>query len=300
MNPQVRVQHRQWLENLRAMPADLLTLPLHTAAIELIRCMGAARHWKWSTMARHYASVQAALLQLPLYTNQTVAIDLAKEPEWRQAISGARRFERETERDPPDPLTLEEYNEVHASLRDYPAAQALLVMMWACAARPGDVTQLLVKDIHFAEEIPPDSIRMQVTIRRGKGACFRGPYTIPTVLSGRDAILVRSVMAERPEAGRLFPDDIPLRTRVREAIKAVNSAAALPSLRKGATRRLAAQGLPEAMLMRITGHMRLQTLRQYLGFGQQATAEDVAVQYNVHAALSRQNNLAARPPQPAT
>lgn len=87
---------------------------------------------------------------------------------------------------------------------------------------------------------------------------------------------------------------------MREAIKAVNSEAALPSLRKGATRRLAAWGLPEGMLMRITGHRRLETLRQYLGFGQQATAEDVAVQDSVHAALNRPNTLDRKaPPQPA-
>lgn len=160
-------------------------------------------------MARHYASIKTALLQLPLYTNQTVAIDLAREPEWRQALSGARRFERETDREPPDRLSLEEYTQVHSSLRDYPAAQALLVMMWACAGRAGDATQLMVKGVHFAEGIPPDSIRMQLTVRRGKGARFRGPYTIPTVLSRSDAMLVQSILAERPVTGRMFPDDIP-------------------------------------------------------------------------------------------
>ncbi|KPA86206.1 TATE DNA Transposon [Leptomonas pyrrhocoris] len=175
MNPQVRIQHRTWLENLRAMPQDLLSLPLHTAAVELVRRMGCARHWKWSTMARHYVSIQVALLQLPLYTNQTRPVDLAREPEWRQAISGARRFERESEPQPPVPLSVEEYKRVLTAVRVDPESHAFLVLMWACAARPGDVTNLLVKDIHFAEEVAPRSVRMQVTVRRGKGARFRGP-----------------------------------------------------------------------------------------------------------------------------
>jgi hypothetical protein len=69
MAPQVLEQHRTWLQNFKAVPADLLGLLLHTAAVEFVRRMDCARHWKWSTVLRHYAAIQATLLQLPLYTN---------------------------------------------------------------------------------------------------------------------------------------------------------------------------------------------------------------------------------------
>ncbi|KAK7199243.1 Phage integrase family [Novymonas esmeraldas] len=293
MSPQVREQHRTWLQHLAAMPADLLSLPLHKAAVELVRRMACARQWKWSTIARHYATIQAALLQLPLYTNQTTPIDLAAEPEWRYATAGARRFERETIPDPPAPLTVAEYGQVHRRLSDSPEAQVYAALMWACAARAGDIGHLMVRDIHFGSPIPPDSVRLQLTIRRGKGARFRGPYPIPTVLTRQDASALQGLMGQRAAQGRLFPNEPPLRTRVAAAVKAVNSSAALPSFRKGAARHLAASGVPEEALMRVTGHTRVETLRRYLGYGLQATAEDVAVQDGVNAALNPPSTLDA-------
>lgn len=40
---ETRILHRRWLQELRAMPADLLVRPLAAATIELIRRMAKAR-----------------------------------------------------------------------------------------------------------------------------------------------------------------------------------------------------------------------------------------------------------------
>ncbi|KAK7199136.1 Phage integrase family [Novymonas esmeraldas] len=170
--------------------------------------------------------------------------------------------------------------------------------MWACAARTGDIGHLLVRDVHLGEAIPPAAVRLQLTIRRGKGARFRGPYPIPTVLPREEASILQGFLGQRAPNSHLFPEEAPLRTRVVAAIKAVNSSAALPSLRKGAARHLAAHGVPEESLMRVTGHTRVDTLRRYLGYGLQATAEDVAVQDVVNAALRVPSSSAESLPTP--
>eukprot|EP00796_Vickermania_ingenoplastis_P000606 gene606-biopygen501 len=161
--------------------------------------------------------------------------------------------------------------------------------MWACAARPGDIDQLRARDVHIGESLSPGTVRFQLTIRRGKGARFRGPYVIPSVLSRQDASLLQGLLSRlaTPDS-RLFTDPTGVRIAVRRAIQSANSAAALPSLRKGAARALADGGMSEEALMRITGHTRVDTLRRYLGYGLHTTAEDVAVQDSVNRVLHQQ------------
>eukprot|EP00796_Vickermania_ingenoplastis_P012665 gene12665-biopygen9305 len=289
MSPEVRRQHIGWLLDIRAMPADLLSMPLHSAILEFVRRLACARHWKWSTITRHLSTIQAALLQLPLYTNQKTPIDLRLFPEWLQALTGTRRFERQSIPQPPAPLTRSEYDVAYRLLRENPTAQVFLAIMWACAARPGDIDQLRARDVHIGESLSPGTVRFQLTIRRGKGARFRGPYVIPSVLSRQDASLLQGLLSRlaTPDS-RLFTDPTGVRIAVRRAIQSANSAAALPSLRKGAARALADGGMSEEALMRITGHTRVDTLRRYLGYGLHTTAEDVAVQDSVNRVLHQQ------------
>jgi len=76
--------------------------------------------------------------------------------------------------------------------------------------------------------------------------------------------------------------------------------AALPSIRKGAIRHLAKQGVPEETIMRLTGHTRLETLHTYLGYGHPTTQEAAAAQANPglfhHPAPSEQVPAHQSPP----
>eukprot|EP00796_Vickermania_ingenoplastis_P001897 gene1896-biopygen1572 len=235
-NPQVHHQRIRWLQDLRAMPADLLPLPLPSSAIELVRRQASAHDWKWSTTARHMATLQAALLHLPMYTNVSEAVNLMESAEWRQAIAAARRFEKESIAQPPDPVTATQIQRALRLLRGDPEPQACLHLMWVCAARVGDILKARVNALAWGTPVNDELQRFTLTIREGKRARFRGPYSIPSVLPRARAAQLQTIMSRRSPNERIFMDHLRIRTAMRTAIQQqVNPQATLASVRKGAT-----------------------------------------------------------------
>lgn len=287
VTPEVRAAHVRWLRELRSMPSDLLELDLAQAVIQLVIRTARARKWQWSTISRTLATVKGALLNLPMYTTQCDGIDLSTSPEFRAAASAARRFEREAETHPPAPLHVDEMNAAYKELcRTHPTAALYLRLTWHCAARAGDTGSILTRDVHISElsETSPTAL-VSITIRYGKGAKFRGPYAVGTRLQRADAALLLKLVHSRRPTQRLFADVKALRDQVRVAIRKANPKAALPSIRKGSARHMAAHGVSESDLMRITGHTRPDTLRRYLGYGLQLTKEAAAARDSAAQAL---------------
>jgi integrase len=194
---------------------------------------------------------------------------LNDDPAWRAAMKAAQRFEKESDTNPPPPLTEEAYEEAQLVLRNAsPQASLFLALMWTFAARAGDVSSLRTKDVTLLEE-PDEAGRFRTTIanKRGKGARFRGPYATSSTLHLADATLLKKLLAERDRSAPLFARSDELRETIRGALRAVRREYALPSVRTGAVRHLAAQGVPEQALMKLTGHTRVETLNRYLGYG---------------------------------
>ncbi|KAG5472330.1 hypothetical protein LSCM1_03729 [Leishmania martiniquensis] len=155
-----------------------------------------------------------------------------------------------------------------------PARRALPeagVALRRTSGRPGDTPDKGCAHLRTLGELADGP---SITIRYGKGERFRGPYAIGTRLQREDAALLLKLVKSRGPTQRLFADV----TSLRDQLRRVNPAAALPSIRKGAARYLAANGVSEADLMRITGHTRADTLKRYLGYGLQPTKEAVATQ----------------------
>lgn len=290
ITPQMRGLHRKWLREIRAMPADLLNRNLPQAALELVRRQASARGWKWSTTAKVISAISAALLNLPLYTNQTEGVDVMKCPEWRAASQAAHRFERESVPNPPPEVTLEQYQSARKVLgTKFPVARLFMGMMWCFAARAGDITSLQGRDINFSRPLENGTVPVSLTIRRGKAAKMRGPYPVASVLLLEDASLLKKLITEVGPYARIFCST-QLREQVRGALHQLSPEAALPSLRKGAVRHLADMGIPESELMRMTGHTREDTLRRYLGYGLHLTKEGAVAQVNAGLALQQPNN----------
>ncbi|KPA73093.1 TATE DNA Transposon [Leptomonas pyrrhocoris] len=287
VTPDIRNQHIRWLRELKAMPADLLRVDLATAAATLVTRIHRARRWQWSTHTKALSKMRAALYNLPLYTNVQKPYDVTQSPEWRAAVRTAHRFERETPANPPPPITIDEYRDARDHLCTNPLPRLFLSMMWAFAARAGDIGQLRVSDVHLnpsqADEAP--SGRLSLTVRRGKGARFRGPYTLASHLHREDLSVLQPLMLQRGPQQLLFAPLGPIKDSVRAALRFVNAEAALPSIRKGATRCLAASTRTEEEVMRLTGHTRNDTLQRYLGYGRHLTAEAVIAQDNAARVL---------------
>ncbi|ORC90002.1 TATE DNA Transposon [Trypanosoma theileri] len=254
---------------------------------ELVRRMALNRNWKWSTICKVMALISGALLNLPLYSNQSKGIDISKDPSWRAATRAAHKFENREPTNPPAPVTYEQMKKAHAALeRECPIAALYLMMMWCCAARAGDIATLLKKDVRVEQTTESDSLTdLTMTIRYGKGAHFRGPYPVATILPRKDASVLQQVLNDRLRKQRLFPDAKALRDRVLQALRNENVLSSLPSVRKGSARHMAAQGVPEEQIMRLTGHTRLETLQRYLGYGHQLTREAELARDSVAQAL---------------
>lgn len=283
-SPGVRKQHVKWLREIRSMPADLLPpVPLAQAVLELIRRMAITRRWKWSTVERAMASAKSALAHITLYTNVAEPIAIDKDPEWRAAKKGALKFKNETPPNPPPPISYGEYMTARNNLRSDPKAALLLAMLWAFAARSGDITGLTPECINIGEETQDGLGKLAITIRRGKGACFRGPYPIASMMQRNDLNELRRWLAQTPKTKRIFEETTTLKNRVRRAIQTGNPAASLPSVRKGAARHLAATGMTEEELMQVLGHTRIETTRQYLGYSEHLTANQRRAQERTRA-----------------
>lgn len=275
ITPDVRRAHLRWLRELRSMPADLLHRPLAQAAIELVRRMAAARSWRWSTIARALSNIRGALLALPLYSNESTGTDLSKSPEWRAASITSRRRNNETPPCPPPPINKEQYLAARRILRPDTQHETFLLLMWSFAARAADIGGLNAEDVVIAE-----GGRIAATVRRGKGAKFRGPYPVAAVATMEDAALLARHMATRRPHERLFFGLPEIRSAVAKALQKALPGAGLPSVRKGAARHLVASDVPEHDVARLTGHTRLDTLRRYLGYAQNLTTEARAAQEN--------------------
>eukprot|EP00796_Vickermania_ingenoplastis_P011276 gene11276-biopygen7754 len=153
-------------------------------------------------------------------------------------------------------------------------------MLWMFAARPADITRLRVRSIAFSEPDANRNIPTQITIREGKGAKFRGPYPVASVLLPQQATVLQHLMQDKLGSQLIFKNAAEVREQTLRVVHKVCPDATLQSLRKGAVLHLAHKGVPEDQLMRITGHTQVNTLRKYLGYGRQLTAEGVAAQAN--------------------
>eukprot|EP00796_Vickermania_ingenoplastis_P011491 gene11491-biopygen8342 len=154
-------------------------------------------------------------------------------------------------------------------------------MMWALAARAGDVGALRKKDVTLSDQPRQDGTHSLGIVQKfGKGTRFRGTYWPASTLVQEEAAELKRQLNARSMGQKLFPfeEETELRTAVRTALQRQNRESALPSVRKGAIRHLAAQGVSEEDLMRLTGHKRVETLYRYIGHGLPITKEAVAAQ----------------------
>jgi integrase len=273
MSEESRKQHRRWIGELRAMPDDLTKMRIAPAALELVRRMARARHWRWSTISRALSAITSALMHLPMYTNAHHGINLDDDPEWRDAKKSAARFEKETPADPPPPIPREGVLESRKHLQKNPMAELFLAMLWAFAARAGDIAGLNHEDVKITLPAPGTLAQVALTIRRGKGAKRSGPYVAASTMEATDARELHRLVQQTNTGERIFKATTTLRAAVRTALKHWHPRAALPSLRSGAARHLATSGMPEADLARLLGHRSIDTLRRYLGYADNLTAE---------------------------
>eukprot|EP00796_Vickermania_ingenoplastis_P009216 gene9216-biopygen5861 len=243
----VREHHIRCLKNLKNMPFELLEQNIVSAILEIVRRTARQRKWQPSTWAKELAAYAGAMRDLPLYTTESQGVRLSAYPEWNAAVRTVKRLEREMDPDPPEPITFGQYTSAVKGLRRVsPRAALFLSMMWAMASRAGDISGLRQKDVTLATSVRPDgTVAVGVEQKVGKGTRFRGTYWPASTLLQEEAAELRRAMSLVSPNQRLFRDHEILKDHIRKALHRENRASALPSVRKGAVRHLAQQGVSE-------------------------------------------------------
>ena len=259
-----RANHKRWLIIIRAMPADLVPLPIGTACTELIIRMARARHWAPSTVAKSFSEVAAALRSLSLYSNLTVSIDLRQETVFDDAMRQAQRLAQRIPARRINPMSAESFSTLLRRTTE-PVLRAFLVLAWFGAARLGDLRQVSAHQIEFL-----DNNRVAIRYTRGKGALFRGPYTSTFAVAEeplwrwlRTFVIANTPAESSSEMSRHLFNERTQQSLARD-LKSIGLEAR--SVRKGRLLSLANAGLSDEQLMDISGHLRVATLHRYLDF----------------------------------
>eukprot|EP00796_Vickermania_ingenoplastis_P009281 gene9281-biopygen6604 len=285
------------------MPHHLLRMNIATAAIELLKSIQRTRHWKWSTQTSAMSNLKAELLNLPLYTDQTAPIDLDPYPEWKAAMRTVTQLHNEEIPEPPPPNTRAEFENTRRELRGHPPARLYRTMTWVFAARSCDIGQLRPSDVVFNDEAPnpaTPTVRVSLSLRRGKAARLRGPYPLASHLPREEASVLQQILGRKGPNQLLFSPLTETKDQVRTALRRVNQRLQLPSVRKGTTQLLAENARTDQEVMRLTGHTRVATLQRYTQYGRHPTGEAVTAQVAAGLILLGPSNAATRPQGPRT
>eukprot|EP00796_Vickermania_ingenoplastis_P004534 gene4534-biopygen2554 len=167
--------HIRCLRSLKNMPTELLNVNIASAVLECVRRDAKQRQWSPSTMAKEYAAMAGALRDLPLYTTESRGVYLSEFPGGGPPKT-VKRLERETDTGGPAPITFTQYKKAVADLRrTSPKAALYLSMMWALAARAGDIGSLRAKDITLEMQPRQDGTHSLGIVQRfGKEPGFEG------------------------------------------------------------------------------------------------------------------------------
>ncbi|CAD2221579.1 hypothetical protein, conserved [Angomonas deanei] len=261
----------KWLQRFQKLPSAYLCSPVDEVVIDMLAKDAVARSYTWATFVRKLMLIQSALINLPLYSNQECGIDLKTYPRWVVTVKFSKWMQQRSDSKETAVIRVSQFQDLHRRIRHtMPLTALYLRLMWCTAARAGDLDKLKIRDVWFqtgatrdaqtttllSPQLGSDMIPISVTMKRGKGAYFRGTYIIHTAIPREDADPLHQLMTHRRTNQLLFPKTKDRREESLWALKQVEERAIVPSIRKSALCFLAEQGLTEGELMAISCHTR--------------------------------------------
>ena len=250
-----REEHQRVLALIGKAPLQYDGWNLPEALLEILSQEKRARNWKWSTISKKSASLQAACRLLPLY-KQCAPVLLHQYPVWSQ---GLKTWARKSKEESPRSVYAATVQDIDRaiSLTTDKAVQSLLAVSWLCCARIGDVLQLTHTDVKWSSPL------LTVTHRKGKTIAARGPYSLHTTVPQKWRELIHYTMST--QTGKLWPS---MSTTIAlKALRAANTQMECRSIRRGALQCMANAGTDEETLRLFSGHTSVAMLRRYLAWG---------------------------------
>lgn len=221
-------------------------------------------------MLRQMGNTAGALANLSSYDTTRQPILLKDMPSWRSACRTARQRKNQSIVEQKQIITLPSLRRIlHDNATPLPIRQ-LVAIMWLTAARPGCALQLRRENLQW---LPSSPDRLGVHFQRGKGAKFRGPYTIHTAIPPNFLPLLKPLIDDQTSRWLWIAPSKNERDRLAKQLnsrlKAENTRYAGYSLRRGALQHLAGKGMKAADLMSLSGHTTVKSLQTYLDFGKE-------------------------------
>jgi hypothetical protein len=283
---ETRTEHRRILKLLSEMPENLYTWPIARAILETMELLRQRHRWTWATTFHKSGMIAAALKRLPQYTQHRLPqIRLIEDEEWRDATKNLTRLSHQNV---PSALPAATQAEVSRAIEaTQGAVQAFLIVTWLCAARSGDVSKVLTKDVTLSWS--GNHWDLAVFFRKGKVITKTGPYTINTKAPKEWGETLQNFLNLNKTSHFLFclptlKEKTNFLKKAREAIRAQNTALDLRSLRRGAAQTMAAAGVPLTTILLFTKHADMAMLKRYLRFGM-APSEDARKAIEAASAL---------------
>jgi integrase len=220
-----------------------------------------------------------------MYCQTNRVVLLAQEPVFRGAVRKAKLSMQQEPGRQPAAATTSEISRVIAA-KSSTVTGVALILAWVSCARISDVLQLKRGEVEILGE------HIKFSFNRGKGVIFRGPYTVNSLIKepwraqvvawldgmrATDMIFHANSKAHRLSFGSKLVKDM------REVTG--NWKLEQKSVRRGSLQALAAMGATDDTMMLFSGHTKVSTLKQYLGWGKvgahqervQHAAADVAL-----------------------
>ena len=165
-----------------------------------------------------------------------------------------------------------------------PEVRAALIVIWACVARSGDVSQLKTAGVTLDQVRNPQKGRrakMMVFFERGKVIGKMDPYHIHTAIPEVWAAWLQKFLSERLDRKQEYLFQMPSKRarqlfldRVRAHVRTVAPLCDLRALRRGSAQNLAEKGIALSTIMtNFTMHADIAMLRRYLRFGKTISEE---------------------------
>jgi integrase len=283
-----RMQH-SFLTLFSQLPNRFHGMSVARATLTLLDECRIDRNLSWVTMAQKVGIAAAAFSRLHQYTQRRVQpVTLSLDTEWKDATRAIRHYSALVTKTTQPAVTREHAVTAIDAARDDPPLQVLIILMWACAARPGDISQLEKQQLVVHEAQTGSHTKVSILFTRGKVLKVLDPYTIHTAVPETWAAILRVYQSQSMHKFLLHlplkRDRDDLFRRGRELLRLSSPSYDLRAIRRGAAQTLARDGVPMSTILLFTRHTSLTTLRRYLGFGQ-AKSEEASAASRAASAL---------------
>eukprot|EP00760_Papus_ankaliazontas_P026207 PhM_4_TR3017/c2_g5_i3/m.89411 len=278
LSADTRKQHVRFLREFASTATEeLLQRPLARAVLEWLEQKRQLSRLSFTTFDQQMGNAAGAFKRLPQYTQDALpSIQLSVDQQWKDAQRAVKHF-ASLESSPTRPTMSKDGAQATISRLDHDVAmQMFLCVMWACAARPGDVLQLKRANVqvHSSQQ---GNTATSALFNEGKVLKTIDPYTVHTVLPDPWAAKLRSFISSSSSSYLFDLPTLAARTQflkqARLEVRVTNPLYDLRAVRRGAAQALAADGISLSTVMLFTRHATVGMLRRYLGFGQAKSEE---------------------------